>query len=252
MSRPHYPLYIGDFLKETASLSAEQIGMHTSIMAACWCNDEKGFVELSWTDLKFVCKANSEQHVKQTLSKIKAKKIISLEIVSEDEDLELEIVRVSYPPMVHQYEVSQVRAQAGSQGGKASQKKKSLKKSPQAKLKQNSDIAIGNDNEAIKEKKGLEGKTILVNTSFTEAFLPHWARWKKYKAEIKSKFKTESSERLAFVSLFKISGASESVAAQIIDQSIANGWKGLFEIKPPSITKPKLNGNAVLGEFKPD
>jgi len=90
--------------------------------------------------------------------------------------------------------------------------------------------------EEIKEK---ENKTNLV-LPFSDNFLFAWNRWKQFrKDQHKFTYKSQDSEQSALNRLANISGHSEETALKIIDQSIANGWQGLFEIKKdPEPQKP--------------
>ena len=59
-----------------------------------------------------------------------------------------------------------------------------------------------------------------------------WDSWVKYKSEqFKFKYKSLESEQLAINNLVKLSGNNEINAGKIVQQSISNGWKGLFEMK---------------------
>lgn len=64
--------------------------------------------------------------------------------------------------------------------------------------------------------------------------------WEEYmgykKKEGKGTYKTKDSEAKAFKKLWRLSNGDKETAQQIVDQSIENGWKGLFELK--------TNGNA--------
>lgn len=67
---------------------------------------------------------------------------------------------------------------------------------------------------------------------FSEAFLDMWDLWKQYKNEqFKFKYKGCISEQAALMQLATISGNDEGVACEIIKQSMANGWRGLFMLK---------------------
>lgn len=66
----------------------------------------------------------------------------------------------------------------------------------------------------------------------TEQFLCHWRIWKEYKwQEFKFKYKSTHSEQMALKTLAELSEGKEDKALLIINQSIANTWKGLFELK---------------------
>lgn len=64
----------------------------------------------------------------------------------------------------------------------------------------------------------------------SDEFLANWGAWKKYKKDQK-KFKwSVESEQAALLKLSKIS-KTDSEAVEIIQESMANGWAGLFELK---------------------
>lgn len=66
----------------------------------------------------------------------------------------------------------------------------------------------------------------------TETFANAWNGWKQYKKEQHNfTYKGEHSEQIALKSLAEKSGHNEQVALKIIQESIANGYKGLFELK---------------------
>ena len=55
--------------------------------------------------------------------------------------------------------------------------------------------------------------------------------WLKYKSEMKDDYKSELSIGRFVNNLKKLSGGDIDTAKLIIDQSIGNGWKGIFELK---------------------
>lgn len=91
--------------------------------------------------------------------------------------------------------------------------------------------------------KGLLGEKEKVLLPFTsENFRVLWQNWKLYrKQEFKQTFKSGQSEQAALTHLAKISDGNEKMAEDIINQSIANQWKGLFEIKN-TINGSRQNG----------
>jgi len=75
-------------------------------------------------------------------------------------------------------------------------------------------------------------------------FKPIWDGWKQYrKEEHRKSYKSPKTEVAALNQLFKISRGDHEAAKQIIEQSIANGWQGLFELKN------KLNANSKDQSF---
>lgn len=84
--------------------------------------------------------------------------------------------------------------------------------------------------EEEEEKKG----EILNNIIYpfdSEEFFKFWKMWKDYKLKsFDFKYKTEVSEQAALKKLATLSGINETIAIEIIEQSLANGWKGFFKI----------------------
>ena len=66
----------------------------------------------------------------------------------------------------------------------------------------------------------------------SEFFAEIWNAWKDYKKkEFKFTYKTKQSELAALNELIKLSKGHEDQAIKILNQSMANGWKGLFNLK---------------------
>ena len=63
-----------------------------------------------------------------------------------------------------------------------------------------------------------------------------WLDYKK--TNHKFTYKTIESEQIAFNHLYKLSNENQSTAREIINVSIANGYKGLFELKTNQNAKP--------------
>lgn len=61
----------------------------------------------------------------------------------------------------------------------------------------------------------------------TEAFRETWKKWKGYRKRIKKKLAPETEES----QLKKLSKHGEQTAIAMIEQSIGEGWTGLFELK---------------------
>lgn len=55
--------------------------------------------------------------------------------------------------------------------------------------------------------------------------------WFAYKKERKETYKDKSSRAKCFARLYKLSGGSLAKAVEIVEQSMANNWAGLFELK---------------------
>lgn len=88
------------------------------------------------------------------------------------------------------------------------------------------------------ENKGLIKKETIpeIFTDATQTELQDlaaaWQDWKAYKADqFKFKYKTSKTEIAALTNLKNLANDKTNTAISIIQQSIANGWKGLFAIR---------------------
>jgi len=91
------------------------------------------------------------------------------------------------------------------------------------------------------EKKREEEKKIEIIYPFdSDDFKNAWKTWIKYKKDQHSfTYKSGNSEQIALNQLLKLSGGIEKNAIDIIEQSIASGYKGLFALKNQQPAKPK-------------
>lgn len=71
-------------------------------------------------------------------------------------------------------------------------------------------------------------------------FLTSFEKWMQYKIDRKEKYKSKTSEKAFYDLLVKLSNNNHVIAEKIIDQSMANNWAGIFELKEKQITP---NGN---------
>ena len=101
--------------------------------------------------------------------------------------------------------------------------------------------------ERIKEYKG-EIKNLFLNNDVIE----YWKEWIEYKSkEFKFKYKTIQSEQAAFNQLVDLSDKNSELAIKILKQSMANGWKGLFELKiSQNKTLSSQNGNTYQNQVE--
>ena len=83
----------------------------------------------------------------------------------------------------------------------------------------------------IEDRDVIENKYVFniefINKDFENCF----KIWLDYKLEIKDYFSTQIGIEKAYSHLLKLSGNNIILATKIIDQSIMNNWKGLFEYK---------------------
>ena len=107
-----------------------------------------------------------------------------------------------------------------------------------------------------KEWKGKEEAAFVFQNPFSQFFSKDWDLWKKFKAdEFNFFFKTAISEQAAINELVQLSNGEEAVAQKIIRSSIANGWKGFFQLKTDNHgssegpRKPGGENNSIQSAF---
>ena len=103
----------------------------------------------------------------------------------------------------------------------------------------NSVITILNKNNLYKNKplrSPLEGakdkdKDMVNKLNLDLPFEKIFYRWLKYKRSRGESYKNLESTQLALNKLYELSGYNDEVAVKIVEQSMANNWAGLFELK---------------------
>ena len=87
-----------------------------------------------------------------------------------------------------------------------------------------------NEDENVNESINDNEKLVMPFNS--EKFIKYWTIWKDYKRkEYNFKFKSISSEQAALNKLVKLSNGYEETSIKIIEESLANNWKGFFQLK---------------------
>lgn len=107
-----------------------------------------------------------------------------------------------------------------------------------------------------KETKKIFKDEINYPLPFSENFKEHWKKWIDYKkTQFKFTYKSQDTINTALWDLVKKSSDKEEKAILIINNSIANGYKGLFELKneqngkQQSTTATKKQVRSNLAEY---
>lgn len=79
----------------------------------------------------------------------------------------------------------------------------------------------------VDTKKGRDPDLSFVDQEYMAVF----QEWLAYKRERHESYKAKSSLKAAYSKLKKLSGNNPAIAHDIIEQSMANNWAGLFELK---------------------
>ena len=75
----------------------------------------------------------------------------------------------------------------------------------------------------------------------SENFIKWWDTWKQYRQDqFRKKYKSVISEQTALKILVTCSGGIESSAISLIEKSIAQGWKGFFELEQNGKSKEEV------------
>jgi hypothetical protein len=85
----------------------------------------------------------------------------------------------------------------------------------------------------------------------SENFIKFWGLWKQYKKdEHRFRYKTAVTEQAALKKIGELSNNDEFTAIKIIEESIANGYKGLFAIKNQNNGTNQSNGRTVANRLR--
>lgn len=77
-----------------------------------------------------------------------------------------------------------------------------------------------------------ENETVFAHFNNPEKARAAWLTWIRYKAaEHRERYKSAETELIKIRSLFRDAAADSETAAQMIEQSIGNLWRGIFKIK---------------------
>ena len=128
------------------------------------------------------------------------------------------------------------RRNNGSLGGRPKENKE-LKSKPKAKPKNNH---MDNHMEDVNENVN---RDLIINKNYSlldEKIL----QFLKFRKEMKKPI-LETSKQSFLNKLMKLSGNNETLAIEILEQSMANGWQGIFELKQDLTS----NNNSLIDEF---
>lgn len=103
------------------------------------------------------------------------------------------------------------------------------------------EIELSNDNP---KKKSFD--LSFVSSEYMEAF----QEWLDYKKARKETYQTQMGVKKCYSHLLKLCEGNPAIAKQIVDQSIANNWAGLFELKTPGKVSAHPTGESGSNGLK--
>lgn len=114
----------------------------------------------------------------------------------------------------------------------------------EAKVKQKTSKVEANKNVNVNknDNNNLELELWFEQFSKKENWQNLWNSWIDYKkTQFKFIYKSKQTEKTAIQELFKLSNRNFETAEKIVNNSMANGYKGLFELK----TQPEINDTQI-------
>jgi hypothetical protein len=244
--QPYLPLYVDDWMNNNKLKMCSPSAHGLMIVILCIMHKE---AEYGTILLKQKFRQTSKQ-IKNFALQIAKLSPFDTEAIEEplnelisEGALKIEDDYLICPRMVKDCQLSVARSNAGKTGGNITKNKKASDKAkPQAKCVSNSGIDTDNGNESEnvnengfitdKGKGGTGEKPNLIYPFESENFLNQWEVWQTYLEEQHGfGYFAETTEQAALIDLANLSKHDEITAITIMHQSMANGWKGFFEVK---------------------
>lgn len=199
---PAFLFYPGDYLQDTQNLSEKAQVAYDRIMCEHMRN-----ICISQQQLKFFTKRLNEE---------------------EKEELMLMLLKVNGGYQIEWVAESINKRRAYSESRAKNRKGKA--KSDMKKTSTTYETHMVNGDENVNGDKKENESVIFPFDS--ENFKTYWDYWKEYKSkEFKFKYKSVISEQAALKKLSEMADGNEDIAIKIIEQSIAQTWKGFFDLK---------------------
>lgn len=216
--QPYIPLYVGDYLKDTRALPLSVRGAWVDMILFMWDAPVRG--ELIGTIEEVARMIGCDRSEAEfALNLLKQKKTADIDLLPSGE------FRICNRRMKRETEISEKRSFAGKKGVEVKFAQANAKPKRKAKTKQNTDIDIEDD---IDNENTVKESAKIIFPFDSEAFRTSWGTWLTYRKQIKKPYRSEMSEQAALKNLSKY---SEEDAILMIENSIANGWQGLFDVK---------------------
>lgn len=110
-------------------------------------------------------------------------------------------------------------------------------------LSESDDVVFGDIEEPTMVSLNPSGYEKFDLSYIDDAFREPFFRWLEYKrSDQSSKYRSKKSIKTCYNSLIKLSGNDSQNAMLIVEQSITNGWKGLFNLKQNNYATDNNNG----------
>lgn len=171
-NKPYRPLYIGDHDRECKSLSLEAEGALVRIKNTLWDSKTPGLLSFCFSNLCVLLK-NPPEKVHKIISELNDFTTVFIKILPENR------VEICCQEMIEKAELSAIRAESGSKGGRPKKQSESKTK-PKEKLKRSKTVKYEIDIETEDENKielgGVGEKPKTLHVQMREVFLDEYKR----------------------------------------------------------------------------
>jgi len=215
MKAPSFQFYAQDFLTGVVYLTNEEIGIYIKMLCKQWTDGKIPkkrlglLVGYEWDNLSDELKGKFTENGGFVFNE-------RLEKEREKREIFMEKQRLN-----------------GKKGGRPNKGKtqKKPKRNPTVNPKKTQKKPLEDEDGSIV----IEDKEVVKEIIYpfeSDFFMDQWEHWKTFKKkEFNFKYKSIQSEQASLSELAKLSNNNEQNAIGIIHQSMANGWRGFFELK---------------------
>ena len=226
MSFAYLPLYTGDYLRDTQHLSCSEHGIYLKFLIHCW--DQKGPLPLDERKQHSICNARSGDEI-EAMRRVRSEFFTEMTDGWYNRRMQLEIERAE--------NISAARSDAGKRGYQARVKQLPSKRK-----------AIVSSLTPTPILNPMPSPPSAPETQPLPPWLPveAWNSYVDHRRAKRAKL-TPKARELAIKTLEKLRSAGHNVV-EVINQSIAQGWTGLFELK--NVPGLQAGALAYLSQFE--
>lgn len=245
-NQPYLPLYVDDWMNNNKLKLCSPAAHGVMVSVMCIMHKESEYGKLL---LKQKFKQTTKQPENFALQIAKQSSfdlheiLPGLEELISEKVLKIEGEYLVCTRMVEDAKISLERSKAGFKGGKTTQ----FKSKKFAKAKKQANTVNGNVIENVNEDLNII-KNAFLKFFESENFEQTWKDFDEMRKELKSPLSLKAA-KLILKKLERLSSGNPETAILIIEQSIENSWKGVFEIKgnkQGSYTVPQSKSLSLL------
>lgn len=262
-NQPYIPIYVDDILTDEKLMqcNTEALAIYPWIIFILHKQEEYG---------KILLKQKHKQSTRQieNFAKVIARLLpfdlqyilVGLEDLVEEKVLLIDGDYLIQKRMVRDNEISVMRSRVGKKGQKAKKEKSQnllevLPKQNDKQITVIGNVIVNEDNNSIssdnkeivptrvRSKSEKPGVFDFPLPFQSDAFKAAWQEWHDFRRKTKKAYPTVESQQKA-LKLLGDMGESKAIAS--IENSIANGYQGLFEVKEKSFNKHNSDGNTQI------